>query len=200
VVYSSAKRPILNLKPNYTMLIGFLEREGIPYEIVTDHDLHERGVAAISGFNTVLTGSHPEYPSTESYNAYMAYAKQGGNLMYLGGNGFYWVTSTDIHTRPHRLEVRRGDQGVRSYGLPGGERVHNLDGQQGSLWISRGRACNVLFGIGFAGEGAGPGVPFARSEVSKTDKSVAWIFDGISEDELIGEYGLGGGVRSAPRS
>ena len=208
VVYSSAKRPILNLKPNYimwafnrprefsadTMLIGFLEREGISYEIVTDHDLHERGVAAISGFNTVLTGSHPEYPSTESYNAYMAYAKQGGNLMYLGGNGFYWVTSTDIQTRPHRLEVRRGDQGVRSYGLPGGERVHNLDGQQGSLWRSRGRACNVLFSIGFAGEGAGPGVPFARSEVSKTDKSVAWIFDGISEDELIGEYGLGGGA------
>jgi hypothetical protein len=159
VVYSSAKRPILNHKPNYimwafkrprefsadTMLIGFLEREGIPYEIVTDHDLHERGVAAISGFNTVLTGSHPEYPSTESYNAYTAYAKQGGNLMYLGGNGFYWVTSTDIQTRPHRLEVRRGDQGVRSYSLPGGERVHSLDSQQSSLWRSRGRACNVLF-------------------------------------------------------
>jgi hypothetical protein len=148
VVYSSAKRPILNMRPNYimwaynrprefsadTMLIGFLERERIPYEVITDHDLHELGVAAISGFNTVLTGCHPEYPSLQSYNAYTAYAKQGGDLMYLGGNGFYWVSSTDIQRRPHRLEVRRGDQGVRSYSLPGGERIHNTDGQQGSLW------------------------------------------------------------------
>lgn len=208
VVHSSAKRPILNVRPNYfmwafrrprefsadTMLIGFLEREKIPYEIVTDHDLHERGVAAISGFNTVLTGSHPEYPSVQSYNAYTAYAKQGGNLMYLGGNGFYWVSSTDSEKRPHRLEVRRGDQGVRSYALPGGERVHSLDGQQGSLWRSRGRACNVLFGIGFDAEGAGPGVPFKRTEQSKSDKTVAWIFEGIGDDELIGVDGLGGGA------
>jgi hypothetical protein len=47
------------------MLIGLLEREGIPHEIVKDHNLHERAVAAISGFNTALTGSHPEYPSLE---------------------------------------------------------------------------------------------------------------------------------------
>ncbi|KIX99209.1 uncharacterized protein Z520_04785 [Fonsecaea multimorphosa CBS 102226] len=208
VVYSSAKRPILNMRPNYvmwawkrprefsadTMMIGFLEREGIPYEIVTDHDLHEQGVAAIQGFNTVITGSHPEYPSVHSYNAYTVYAKQGGNLVYLGGNGFYWVTSTDIATRPHRMEIRRGDQGARSYEVDGGERIHSLDGQQGSLWRSRGRACNVLFAIGFAGEGAAPGVPYARSQLSKTDDSVAWIFENIGKDEILGEYGLGGGA------
>lgn len=208
VVYSSAKRPILNMRPNYymwawkrprefsadTLMIGFLEREKIPYEVVTDHDLHERGVAAISGFNTAITGSHPEYPSLFSYNAYTAYARQGGNLMYLGGNGFYWVTSTDIQARPHRMEVRRGDQGVRSVTLDGGERVHNIDSQQGGLWRSRGRACNVLFGIGMCGEGATDGVPYGRSELSKKDKTVAWMFDGIGEDELIGEHGFGGGA------
>ncbi|KIX03718.1 uncharacterized protein Z518_07271 [Rhinocladiella mackenziei CBS 650.93] len=209
VVYSSAKRPILNIRPNYimwafkrprefsadTMLIGLLEREQVPYEIITDHDLHERGVAAISGFNTVITGAHPEYPSVESYNAYTAYATQGGNLMYLGGNGFYWVTATDMAMRPHRLEVRRGDQGVRSYGLPGGEHVLSTNGQLGTLWRTRGRACNVLFGIGFSGEGAGPGVPYKRTDLSKTDKSVSWMFEGFADGEdLIGEFGLGGGA------
>jgi hypothetical protein len=208
VVYSSAKRPILNMRPNYIMwasnrprelsadlmLINFLEKENILYEVITDHDLHEKGVMAISGFNTVITGCHPEYPSVESYNAYTAYAKQGGNLMYLGGNGFYWVSSTDIEKTPHQLEVRRGDQGVRSYTLPGGEQVHSTNGQQGSLWRSRGRACNVLFGVGFCAEGVAPGVPYQRSEISKSDQSVAWIFEGIEEDELIGVNGLGGGA------
>ncbi|EXJ86338.1 hypothetical protein A1O3_03289 [Capronia epimyces CBS 606.96] len=210
VVYSSAKRPILNLRPGYVMwamarprefsadslFIGFLERERIPYEIVTDHDLHAQGVAAIAGFSTVVTGHHPEYPTLESYDAYMAYAAQGGNLMYLGGNGFYWVSSTDTATRPHRIEVRRGDQGVRTYGLPGGERVHSLSGQAGGMWRSRGRACNVLFAVGFSGEGAGPGVPFARTDVSafkdaSARASVAWMFEGIGPDELIGQHGLG---------
>jgi hypothetical protein len=208
VIYSSSKRPILNVRPGYIMwafqrprefsadlmMIGFLEREGIPYEVLTDHDLHSGGVSAITGFNTVLTGSHPEYPSHESYSAYTAYARSGGNLMYLGGNGFYWVSATDMVQRGHRMEVRRGDVGVRSYTLPGGERVHSLNGQQGSMWRSRGRACNVLFGIGFCAEGTDPGVPYKRSEASKTDANLAWIFEGIGEDELIGEFGLGGGA------
>ncbi|KAK3177531.1 hypothetical protein K4F52_009673 [Lecanicillium sp. MT-2017a] len=105
VCYSSSKRPILNIRPGYVMwgfsrprefsadlmIIGFLEREGIPYETITDHDLHIRGVDAISGFNTVITGCHPEYPTLNSFAAYTSYAKRGGNIMYLGGNGFYWL-------------------------------------------------------------------------------------------------------------
>ncbi|OKL57211.1 hypothetical protein UA08_07367 [Talaromyces atroroseus] len=208
--FSSAKRPILNLKPGYimwamrrpralsadTIMIGFLEREGIAYEVVTDHDLHERGVRALSGFNTVLTGSHPEHPSLESYNAYIAYAKQGGNVMYMGSNGFYWVCATDIHSRPHRIEIRRGDQGVRTYVMPGGEHILSLNGQQGGLWRSRGRATNVLFGIGFCGEGVALGVPFKRSEASLADASISWMFEGIEHDELIGMYRLGEGASS----
>lgn len=206
IIFSSAKRPILNIRPNYyqwgfrrprefsadLMMIGFMEEEGIPYDIVTDHDLHSMGVAAIARYNTVITGCHPEYPSVESFDAYTAYARRGGNLMYLGGNGFYWVSATAMD-RPHRLEVRRGDQGVRTYTLPGGERVHSLNGQQGSLWRSRGRACNYLFGLGCCGEGTGDGVPYKRTEASR-DPSFAWIFKGIGDDELLGEHGFGGGA------
>lgn len=102
-VFSSAKRPLLNVRPGYVhwgfhrprefsadlLMIGFLERLGIGYDVVVDHDLHERGVEALRRYTTVITGSHPEYPSMASLNAYSDFTKLGGSLMYLGGNGFY---------------------------------------------------------------------------------------------------------------
>lgn len=205
VCFSSSKRPLMNVRPAYIMwafsrprefsadlmMLGYLEREGIPYEILTDHDLHERGPGALEGFNTVMTGCHPEYPSLESYSAYNLFAQAGGNLMYMGGNGFYWVTSLDT-ARPHRLEMRRGDSGVRPYTLPGGEHFNSLDGQRSGLWRSRGMSCNTLFGVGFCAQGGGPGVPYRRTEASE-DPKLAWMFTGV-EGDLIGEYGLGGGA------
>lgn len=205
VCFSSSKRPILNVRPGYIMwafsrprefsadlmMLGFLEREGIPYETLTDHDLHARGASALQGFNTVVTGCHPEYPTLESYGAFNAFARGGGNLMYLGGNGFYWASALDT-ARPHRLEVRRGDVGVRPYSLPGGEYTNSLNGQRGGLWRSRGMSCNTLFGVGFCAQGTGLGVPYRRTESSRNDR-MSWMFTGIDGD-LIGEHGFGGGA------
>jgi hypothetical protein len=95
------------------MMLRLLECEGISYEVLTDHDLHTGGVEVLAGFNTVITGCHPEYLSRQSYDAYTAYAKEGGNLMYVGGIGFYWVSDTNP-LRPHRMQIRRGDLGVRT--------------------------------------------------------------------------------------
>lgn len=104
VVYSSAKRPILNMRPDYVhwgfqrprefsadlLMVGFLERLfGDGYDVLTDHDLHLRGASALTGYDCVIAGSHPEYPSLESFNAYEDFAKRGGNIVYTGGNGFY---------------------------------------------------------------------------------------------------------------
>ncbi|KAJ9622248.1 hypothetical protein H2204_011596 [Knufia peltigerae] len=211
VVFSTAKRPIMNLRPGYvmwafsrprelsadSMMIGYLEREKIPYDVLTDHDLHLNGGAAmLAPYNTVMTGCHPEYPTIQSYNAYEHYARRGGNLMYLGGNGFYWVSAVDPK-RPWRLEVRRGDQGVRTYTLPGGERFMSTNGTQGGLWRTRGRSSHGLFGISFNGEGTGPGVPYKRTAEGR-DEALKWMFEGVpcgdDGELLIGEYGLGGGA------
>lgn len=205
VCFSSSLRPILNVRPGYIMwgfsrprefsadlaMVGFLEREGIPYEILTDHDLHTRGASALQGFNTVITGSHPEYPSLESFSAYNAFVRGGGNAMYLGGNGFYWVSAVSAASS-HRLEIRRGDNGVRPYSLPGGELVNCLDGRRGALWRSRGLSCNTLFGVGFCAQGTGLGVPYRRTEASK-DPKLSWMFADMIGD-LIGEHGFGGGA------
>jgi hypothetical protein len=70
-------------------MVGFLKRCGIPYDVVADHDLHLKGVSALSPYTTTITGCHTEYPTLQSYAAYEDFVKKGGNLMYLGGNGFY---------------------------------------------------------------------------------------------------------------
>ncbi|KAF7562665.1 hypothetical protein G7046_g1496 [Stylonectria norvegica] len=205
-VFSSIKRPILNVRPAFhhwaldrprefsadLLMIGFMEKTGIKYDILTDHQLHEQGVKALEPYSTVITGSHPEYPSIESLNAYSGFAARGGSLLYLGGNGFYWRSVIDP-ANPHRMEVRRGDQGVRTYGLPGSERHHSLNGGRGGLWRSLGRAANYLFAVGCCGEGVGPGVPYARTTAGR-DERYAWVFKGLAENELIGEHGFGGGA------
>ncbi|KAH8805087.1 hypothetical protein F5884DRAFT_708286 [Xylogone sp. PMI_703] len=205
VIHSTAKRPILNMRPDYIswnfhrprglsadlIMLEFLEKSGIPYDVICDHDLHTFGMRFISHYGTIITGSHPEYHTVESLTAYSNYIKSGGNIMYLGGNGFYWSCATQQESL-HRVEIRRGDQGCRAFTLGGGDRIFT-NGQQGLLWRSRGVASNYLFGIGSCGCGEGPGVPYKRTDASK-DVALAWMFKGISEDELLGEYGFGGGA------
>ncbi|KAK2756187.1 hypothetical protein FQN54_005595 [Arachnomyces sp. PD_36] len=206
-VFSSARRPILNLRPGYVhwalgrprefsadlLMIGFLERSGIPYDIITDHCLHIGGKQATPQYSTLITSCHPEYHSLQTLDAFSDVAKTGRNLMYMGGNGFYWVADIDS-ARSHRLEVRKGDQGCRSVTLPPGERMHGQSGTQGGLWRSRGRAPNYLFGIGACAFGTGKGNPYKANPQYARDPSVSWIFDGINPDEDIGKEGFGGGA------
>ncbi|QKX61390.1 uncharacterized protein TRUGW13939_08538 [Talaromyces rugulosus] len=205
--FSSALRPILNLRPGYVhwalgrprefsadlMMVNFLERSGIPYDVITDHCLNDMDQNATSQYATLITGCHPEYHSLQTLDAFTTFSKSGGNMMYLGGNGFYWVADVDL-ARPHRLEVRKGDQGCRSVTFPGGERVHSLTGTQGGLWRSRGRAPNYLWGVGPCAFGTGPGKPYKANERHARDPELAWIFKGFDPGELIGEQGFGGGA------
>ncbi|EXL67177.1 hypothetical protein FOPG_16685 [Fusarium oxysporum f. sp. conglutinans race 2 54008] len=194
VMHSSAKRPLLNCRPDYInwtghrprelsaelIMEGYMERLGVEYDIVIDHELHAKGVDALRDYTVVITGCRPEYPSLQSYQAYENYVRLGGNLMYLGGNGFYWSTATDP-TRPHRLELRRGGQGVRTSYQEPGERHHAIDGHVGGLWRDRGKAANYLVGIGCCGEGGGAGVPYCMTpSLQQTQPDLAaWVFRGL---------------------
>ena len=205
--FSSSKRPILNLRPGYIhwalnrprefsadlLMIGFLEKCGIPYDTITDHDLHLGGKIAAAQYTTWITSCHPEYHSVQTLDAFADFARAGGNLMYLGGNGFYWVADLDA-TRPHRLEIRKGDQGCRSVTFPAGERMHAMTGEQGGLWRSRGRAPNYLFGVGSCAFGTGKGRPYKINKEQAMNPSFAWIFQGVDSNEPLGRDGFGGGA------
>ena len=196
VTYASALRPIKELRPKHVSryprhfsadlyMTHFMEVKGLAYDVITDDALHAEGTALLEPYKVVITGSHPEYWSTAMMDALAAYLQGGGRLMYLGGNGFYWITSQDP-TNPSVIEVRRNHGTDTWEGAPG-EFHHSTTGEFGGLWRFRGRPPQALVGVGFTAQGGGRGVPFARQPAS-FDPRAAWIFDGIGPDELIGDF------------
>jgi N,N-dimethylformamidase len=200
--YSSRLRPILNMNPKYRMWLtgaprhfaadlyvtNFLEEHGYGYDVATDEDLHAERLELLAPYKVVLTGTHPEYYTADMLDALEAYLGQGGRLMYLGGNGFYWVTSVDPE-RPHMVEVRRGYAGTRIWESAPGEAHHSTTGEPGGLWRHRGRPPQRLVGVGFTSQGFNRGSGYRRRPDS-FDPRVEFIFEGVGEHEVIGDFGL----------
>ena len=202
VCYSSWKRPIINIRPGYRMagmnfpwalpadlsLLWWLEHAGYDYDLITDHDLDREGPDALSPYKTVLNVTHPEYYSEKMLDATEIYLQQGGRVMYLGGNGYYWVTAACADD-PACIEVRKLDAGSRAWQAEAGEGYLSTTGERSGLWRSRGRAPQKLVGLGFTTEGMDRAEPFERMPDSY-HKRVAWIFQGLGDEELIGDFGL----------
>ena len=202
VCYSSRLRPVVNMRPHYHLpliraahqfpadlhLVDWLEEKGFEVDVITDDDLHDEGEQLLCRYRVVLTGSHPEYWTTPMLDALDSWLEHGGGrLMYLGGNGFYWVTSVDP-TRPHVIEVRRGRRGTGTWRGEPGEDYHSTTGEPGGLWRDRGRPPQRHVGVGMATQGFDRALPYEREEAS-TDARAAWIFDGVDEGP-IGADGL----------
>ena len=94
-------------------LITWLHRKGIDYDIITDDELDRDGFHAIKNYQAIMTGSHPEYFTESMLNALLNYRESGGNLIYLGGNGFYWRIARHLED-PSLLEIRRAEDGIRA--------------------------------------------------------------------------------------
>ena len=204
---SSLRRPVLTLRPGFltfndkrgsglrhfsadSHLTDWLEATGHAFDVITDHDLHREGPSLLAGYKVVLTGSHPEYHTPQTLDALGAYIGQGGRLCYLGGNGFYWRIAVS-DAIPDVLEVRRAEGGIRAWDAAPGEAYHQLDGGYGGLWRRLGRPPQQLAGVGFSSQGLFEGSHYRRLPASH-DPSVAWMFEGVEEEEL-GGYGLSGG-------
>jgi N,N-dimethylformamidase len=193
VCYSSRLRPITNMRPKIdsrnpwqfmadTHLVDWLEVKGFEVDFLTDEDLHFEGAQALTPYRVVLTGTHPEYYSLPMLEGLRSYLDSGGRLMYMGGNGFYWVTPMDPSGR--YVEVRRRDGTEHWQGAPG-EHHHSLTGEPGGLWRFRGMAPQQFFGVGFTAQGFDRNSPYRRMPGS-FDPRARFIFEGIGEDELIG--------------
>ncbi|MDP6021591.1 MAG: N,N-dimethylformamidase large subunit [Alphaproteobacteria bacterium] len=207
ICHASHKRPLFNIRPGFLTtgigedsglrhfpadghLLTWLNQQGIDYDIVTDQELHNDGYAAIQPYQVFSTGSHPEYHTARTLDAIEAYRDNGGNFMYLGGNGFYWRIA--LHeSEAGALEIRRGEGGIRAWAAEPGEYFNAFDGTYGGMWRRNGRPPQSIAGLGFTAQGNFTGSYYRRMEASK-DPSVAWIFDGI-EDDIIGNFGLSGG-------
>lgn len=200
VYYSSGRRPVLNHTADYRwwmtggprhfaadiLLLRWLRSEGFTFDVLADEDVHAGGADLLAGYRVILTGSHPEYVSAPERAAVSAYVSGGGRLMYLGGNGFYWVTGVDPRY-PHAIEVRRGHAGYWWDNEPG-EDILTSTGEPGGLWRHQGLAPQELLGVGFAAQGWGPAPGYTRMPDSYRDEA-SWIFAGV-ETDTVGRCGL----------
>lgn len=200
VMFSSARRQIVNMRRDYNFwifgagrafssdmyLIEWLARRGIDVDVITDHEIHLRGAAYLAPYAAVISGSHPEYTSSEMLDALTTYRDAGGGLLYLGGNGWYWVTGV-LSDDPLVVEIRRGQSGVRCWESLPGEVTLMSTGEPGGLWRHRGRPPQALAGVGFAAQGWGRSEPYYPAEAA-ADERFAWIMEGVDEDP-IGAYG-----------
>lgn len=201
VAYASRLRPIVNMRADYGMplllggphqfpadmqLLWWLDHLRIGYDVITDEDLHQDGESLLRGYRVVLTGSHPEYWTEAMLDAVESWLDHAGRLMYLGGNGFYWVTSI-FPTRPYTLEVRRGHVGTGVWRSAPGEVHHASTGEPGGIWRLRGRAPQRIAGVGMTAQGFDTSLPYELTDAAR-DPRVAWIFHGVDGPQ-VGRHG-----------
>jgi N,N-dimethylformamidase len=192
VCYSSRLRPIVNMRPKWNFallgngkgyphqfnadlhLVAWLSAKGFAFDVATDEDLQLEGAELLNQYRVVLTGSHHEYWSGPMLDALEHYQNTGGRLMYLAGNGLYWVTSFDPQ-QPHIVEVRRWG-GTQSWTAVPGEYYHSTTGELGGMWRERGRPPQRLVGVGFTAQGFDASLPYYRQALTRTSPSAtpAW--------------------------
>lgn len=199
--YSSWRRPILNLRPDYRHefgsvwqfpadlhLVDWLTVKGFTFDVITDHDLHAEGAALLRRYAVVISPSHAEYTSARMLDAYEQYFASGGRGMYLGANGFYWITSQHPE-KPWMIEVRKGESGDQAWRARPGELYHSTTGERGGIWRNRARAPQKIWGTGYTSHGLEVSVGYHQLPDAR-DPRVAWILDGVEPSEVIGDFGL----------
>jgi N,N-dimethylformamidase len=207
---SSRLRPILSIRPKYDHflmqapwqypadlhLIYWLNQMGYKYDVITDEDVNYDGLARLENYNVVITGSHPEHNSGPQLDALHNYTQQGGRLMYMGADGWYWVHSYhpayDHLGRGIVTEMRRCESGIRTWRADPGEYYHQSTGELGGMWRYRGRYLHTVAGTGMSSEGFDISSYYSRTPESN-DPRVSWAFEGINYDEKLGNFGLVGG-------
>ena len=203
IAYSTSRRPIVAMRaafrhwvtgaprhlPFDLNMVDWLEEKGHAYDVITDEDIHHQGLNRLSPYKVIITASHPEYWSGQMLDALEDYLAGGGRLIYAGGNGFYWATAFDPE-RPYIIECRRGIAGSRAWESHPGEQEMATTGEHCGIWRHLGRAPNKLVGVGFAGQGWDLNMPGYRRLPDSHDPRAQFIFEGIGDDEEIGEFGL----------
>ena len=193
ICFSAVRRPNFDFRPRARSrivaaprqfpadlyLVDWLEEMGFEFDAISDFDLHNEGADLLSQYRVVLTGSHPEYWSGAMIEARDSYLQDGGRLMYLGGDGFYWSTAV-TNDDGGLIEVRRFT-GVRTWQAQPGEFWLSLTGAMGGIWRDHGKAPQKSVGVGFSGQGFDRGAAYRRTPASY-ESPCAFVFEGVSGD------------------
>ncbi|MBS7530686.1 twin-arginine translocation signal domain-containing protein [Hazenella sp. IB182353] len=157
------------------LILSWLEENEYDFHVIADSDLHT-DKDLLSHFGTLIINTHGEYWTEEMYNALEDFMNQGGNLLYLSGNGVYWKSVV----KDNQLEVRK------AFGY------HVLNDERGGLWNRIGRSEAGLLGVRYTPTGFNTFHPY------KVKQADHWIFDGtnLKNGDEIGKEGLNRGGAS----
>lgn len=199
VSISSYRKPKATLRDDYNYplcgcphnlpvdlhFLRFCHRNGIAFDLITDHCLHERGLAGLQGYAAVVTGSHPEYMSVEMEDALRRFAASGGSIAYLGGNGFAGkVAFTD-----DLMELRRSPlEAGRTWDGQIAEQSLSITNEPGGHLRASGRGEFSLTGGAISLMGFDGARPFTRTSQSY-GSSASWLFEGVV-GETFGDEGI----------
>ncbi|MET2831587.1 N,N-dimethylformamidase beta subunit family domain-containing protein [Mesorhizobium shangrilense] len=198
VSISSYKKPKATLRDDYNYplcgcphnlpvdlhFLRFCHSNGIAFDLITDHDLHERGLAGLQGYQAVITGSHPEYMSVEMEHALRTFAAQAGSIAYLGGNGF----AGKVAFKDDLMELRRSPlEAGRTWDGPIAEQSLSITNEPGGHLRASGRGEFSLTGVAISLMGFEGARPFTRTPESHL-RAAEWLFDGVTNET----FGAGG--------
>ncbi len=194
VVHSSMHRPVTNFRPHGRMykfcqdllIVAWLERSGIAYDVICDDDLDREGLEALAPYRVLVTSSHPEYTSTPMMDAVEGFLRRGGRLINLGGNT-YWHRIAYHPKHSGMTEVRRPDL-PRLWRADASQGHDTFTGEPAGTWIGIGRAPHTIGGVGFVTQGF-DACSYYRRTAASSDPRAAFIFEGV-EDEIIGDFGI----------
>jgi hypothetical protein len=80
-------RSACHVAPAEWRLLGWLEREGFPYDLYSETQLDD-GTLDLAKYRVLILSTHPEYWTRRMYGLVKTWVfDAGGKLMYLGGNG-----------------------------------------------------------------------------------------------------------------
>ena len=96
-------------------LLGWLEREGLTYDLYAEYQLHA-GQLDLDAYRILILSVHPEYWSRKMYDQVEHWVHdRGGRLMYLGGNGLNCeVEFPDPHTMRCKSQLVSADGAMRT--------------------------------------------------------------------------------------
>ena len=92
-------RSTCHVAPAEWRLFGWLEREGLEYDLYAETQFHQ-GVLNLDAYQVVITSTHPEYWSKEMYfNLKEWVFERGGKLLYLEGTASTALWNLSTSTR-----------------------------------------------------------------------------------------------------
>jgi hypothetical protein len=156
-------RQACHLAPAEWRTLGWLEREGFPYDLYSEAHLHE-GALNLDAYRILLLNVHPEYWSEAMYRKVKSWVfERGGRLIYLGGNGLNCA-----------VELMDGGKNMRC--------LNQWPAGFESRFHARVESEATLLGVVFTDAGAMTVAPYAVTEPDH------WIFagTGLKRGDLFG--------------